>query len=699
MNPKWISLCALAVAPSLTCAAEMVTLETATTRIGFDPARHGGIVSLVDKATGREFASRNPTAPLLYELRFDSVAPLTEADATNVSLAREGQTVVITAQHSNATVECRFTADTATGLVLARIRVQNNTGHALGSVRFPALVWPRKLEHDFLVLPRNDGCLIEAPGTSGPLPACVYPGSASLQFLARYDQTSGVYVATYDQAGFLKSFGVEKRGDDLRLALLHRPAVAAGGEWRTGYDVALGTFQGDWQVAANIYKRWATQQPWCRRTLAQRVAEGDVPRWLTEPSLFYAYSLRNASGNRLPRVAEQAACWQELLGAPATMMLMAWEKQGPWVAPDYFPPFGGEHAFQAATAALHTNGHHTLVFLSGLNWTLRKQGGCDAGTLDDTAAFQQRGAASAICESNGLPRCTGKVGAGVGEYSQICAATPLGRELLLGAALASQRLGIDCVQADQIVGGGLPPCYSTRHGHPPGGGNWCAQALYQLFDEIRRTGKKHDANFAWSIEEPSEFLIPVLDTYHARDYAQGRWPRDGAGIIGVPLFTHVYHEYMHGYGGDSCGITTAPSLAALYQQAMNLVCGKTPAVAVWTRDFDPRKTDPAQLRLLRQHAELWRGPAREFLVFGERVASPPLAVPQVQHKFFVYAGQPEHKLAQPAVLHSAWKLPDGRSGTVYVCAAQDTIEFEAGGTTFKLQPGEARFVEHSTRQP
>ena len=38
-----------------------------------------------------------------------------------------------------------------------------------------------------------------------------------------------------------------------------------------------------------------------------------------------------------------------------------------------------------------------------------------------------------------------------------------------------QQLGIDCVQVDQIVGGGLPPCYHPDHGHPPGGGNWCAK--------------------------------------------------------------------------------------------------------------------------------------------------------------------------------------------------------------------------------
>ena len=710
--------------------AAIVTLETDTTRIGFDPDRNGAIVSLVDKATGRDFAAPKTSAPLLYALSFTNAPSLTEADAAGVTVKRDGNSVVIAAaRHTNAAVavECRFRTEPGSSLIFSRIAVRNDSGHALTSVRFPALAWPKQLgaspEQEFLVLPRNDGCLIQSPATIGWLPSAPYPGSASMQFLAHYDDTAGLYAASYDSRCFTKSFGVEKRGDVFRLAMMHRPAlgwiatsgrdsssaqslsrpeVAIHQKWRTEYDVVIGTFRGDWQTAAGIYKRWALQQPWCRRTLAQRVADGDVPRWLTEPSLFYAYSLRGEVeprkiGNRLPQVPQQAGAWRELLGGPTTFMLMAWEKLGPWVTPDYFPPFGGEKDFKAATTALHANGHRTLVFLSGLNWTLRKQGGCDAGTLDDTAAFEKRGVASAVCGPDGQPQRWGKPNADVGEHAVICPATPLARELLLGAALECQRLVIDCVQADQIVGGGMASCFSDKHGHPRGGGNWSATALYKIFDEVRREGKKRDPNFAWSMEEPGEFFIPVLDTYHARDYAQGRWPRDGAGVIGVPLFTHVYHEFMHGYGGDSCGVSTSANAGTLYQQGMNLVCGKTPGVAVWTRPYDPKTTDAVQARLLRGHVELWRGPAREFLVFGRRVAAGPLDVPTVRCKFFTGGDRPPRELDVPAVLHSQWRLPVGDEAAVFVCVGNGPVSFTAFGQRFELVPGEVKFLPLTTR--
>jgi len=415
-----------------------------------------------------------------------------------------------------------------TPLIHGRIVVSNGLDRTLQSVRFPIIDQPRQLgadaSRDCLLLPHCDGILVRNPSDVGWLPTLSYPGGASLQAVARYNDRAGLFLATFDASGQTKQFSNEKRGKTLRMAITHTLSLVRGGSWQSDYDVAFGTFHGDWQCAADLYKAWAVKQPWCARTLAQRVAAGDVPRWIAEPSLFYAWSLRGqltpqTFGNRLPQTAAQADAWQTLLDAPTTLMLMSWEKHGPWITPDYFPPSGGETAFTDTVHQLHAKGHHAFVFLSGLNWTLLKDR-----------------------------------------------------------------------------------------------------------------------------------------------------PRDGKHTEGVPFFTHVYHAYIDGYGGDSCGVSETAQASALYQQGMNLVCGKAPGVAVWTRAYAPAQTDAAQTRLLRDHVRLWKT-APEFLVYGDRLATPPLDVPATTNRFWVGANQPPRELAVPSVLHSVWRAPDGRTATVYVCIA------------------------------
>jgi len=683
--------------------AAPVALENGCVRVAFEPTLHGAITALTDLKTGAGFVATNTAA--LYELSFlDGAKVLTTADAEHTAVRQEGDEVVIAARRHaglDVSVTCRFRLVAGSPLIHGRIAVSNGLDRALRTVRFPIIDQPRTLgpdaSRDCLLLPYCDGLLIRNPVGCDWLPSLAYPGSASLQCFARYSDQAGLFVAAFDSGGHTKSFAVEKRDKALRTAVSHTLSLLRRGAWQSDYDVVFGTFQGDWQAAADLYKSWAVKQRWCSRTFAQRVASGDVPRWIAEPSLFYAWSLRGdlepkKFGSRLPQAVAQADAWRGLLGEPATMMLMSWEKHGPWITPDYFPPFGGAAAFAETTKQLHANGHHTLVFLSGLNWTLLKDGACDAGHYDDVADFEAHGAAGAICDTNGLPQRF-KHHPDMGENATLCAATPQAREMLMTAALKCQDLGIDCVQADQIVGGGLAPCYSAKHGHPQGGGAWAAQALFGLFDEIRREGKRRSPGFAWAIEEPGEYFIPVLDTYHARDYAQGRWPRDGKTAEGVPLFTHVYHAYLPGYGGDSCAVSTNSQHSALYQQGMNLVCGKAPGVAVWTRAYDPSQTDAAQARLLRDHARLWRA-APEFLVYGDRLATAPLAVPAVTNRFWSAANRPPRELSVPSVLHSTWRAPDGATATVYVCVAGAPVTFVAGTETLTLQPGEAVLRKH-----
>lgn len=331
--------------------------------------------------------------------------------------------------------------------------------------------------------------------------------------------------------------GVERRGDALRLSFLHGVPRSETASYRLPYEVTFGTFSGDWQTAASHYKRWAVKQAWCRKTLAQRLGEGEMPKWLFDPSLFYVYTARGIMGsnlytNRMDRIC-QARAWKERLGSPVVLMPCGWEKKDIWVTPDYFPPLGGAEAFANFNQDLHRGGHHAFVFLSGLKWTLEKRLE-DRGVRVDQVAISpgNRGMAWATVSTQGVVQIDGAPDH-VGRNASICVATPMAREILLGNTLAGLGLGLDVVQADQIVGGGVPVCWATGHGHPRLRPMGAEGALRALRTHPPR-GARGPSRFRL-VDGRTQRIFHAGPRYGPRaGLRQGRWPRDSHTTIGIP---------------------------------------------------------------------------------------------------------------------------------------------------------------------
>ena len=88
------------------------------------------------------------------------------------------------------------------------------------------------------------------------------------------------------------------------------------------------------------------------------------------------------------------------------------------------------------------------------------------------------------------------------------------------------------------------------------------------------------------------------------------------------------------------------------------------------------------------------GPARQFLLYGERMLTPPLDVPEVRIPIWIQsAGKAEERMF-PAVVHSLWRLRDGRQGWVAVNVSGKAVEGTAplrGGERVRLEAGAAVF--------
>jgi hypothetical protein len=690
MRRLMMGLLAAGVAPA-------ATLESDRLRVAFDDVR-GAMTSFVDRETGREFV-RGAGAGL-YELTFWDAARarvrLTEREA-RASVVVRGRTVVVTSTHEERKITVRVECRLAGAALACGIGVKNGSPLALQAVRFPAVEFPVRLgesaEDDRVLLPKCDGAVLENPEANLQGGAVSnYPGTASVQLLAFYDATAGIRVTALDGGGHRKAMGFNRRGAGLGLHMVHYPAVAAGQDFTLPYAVEMAVFHGDWETAAAEYRRWAVKQKWCRKRLDERI--GELPEWLRGMPFFYTMSARgltaeNQTALRYDMIAEQAEGYAKLLRSPVCAMVMSWEKHGPWVAPDYFPAWGGDAAFQTLMARLRAAGNRSLFFLSGLKWTLRK-----GAAFDATEAFAREGEAAAIVGEDGKTLVVGKPDQDTGQYGELCPATRYAQDLLSRVSRRATELGVTAVQVDQMVGGGSPACYSERHAHPAGGGHWQADAVYSLFARLRAEGKQRSKEFAFLIEEPGEFFIPVLDAYHARDYAEGRWPRDGRGIRGVPLFTFIYHDYLLGYGGDSAGISAGVSAQNVYSAAANLVNGKVAAAAVWGRYQPPERVERGQRELLAAALAMARGPAREFLLYGQRMPAPRLDVAEVRIPVWVQATGKGEDRVHPAVVQGLWRLRGGRLGWVAVNVSGKAVEVTSplgDGERVKLEAGAAVF--------
>ena len=673
---------AFAGEPQATEDGKAVTLENDPLRLVFHKGAKGNIAALVDKKSGVNLATPEGEPRRLYVIAYpDDTGKIQELSNNDAAEARyeversAGQVRLIetfgdhAGKKITATVSVTLRADSP--LSAWRIEVKNEADVLLKSVTFPIVSSPLSIgpggEGDAIALPVCDGCLIEKPlatmrkGMSRKGP---YPGGMSAQLMAYYGKPAGLYMATYDAAGHPKEFGTARREKDILFSYTHRFPEEKGKGWAMPYDFVLGTFQGDWHDAADIYKAWAVKQFWCAKTIAQRE---DFPAWLKEAPLFHTLSVRAQSKekgpyNSLPVLPEHVRRYCEALKAKECTMIMGWEKDGGWVTPHYFPPFGGADLFRKATSEILKDGNHTLVFLSGLKWTLKND--FNVKGFNDYPTFEKEGARWAVAGEDGKPLIRGVPDRDTGEYAQLCPATQYTKDLLTKIALQCVDLGISCVQMDQVVGMGSPPCYSKEHGHPAGYGVWQYERLRDLFAPMRSECRKKNPEFAFSIEEPAELAIPLLEVYHARDYSQGRWPR-GPGLLGVPLFTYLYHEYMLGYGGDSAGAGKFPNDMYVLQQALNLVCGKTPGISAWGSLVEASDIHPDQLRMLKAHTNLLSTSAREYLVMGRMIHPLRFDSPSVAVKVWDKATKKTFSMDFPGVLHSGWALPNGNRGYVF----------------------------------
>ena len=297
---------------------------------------------------------------------------------------------------------------------------------------------------------------------------------------------------------------------------------------------------------------------------------------------------------------------------------MAWERGGPWVYPDCFPPVGGDESMTRFCAMARQRGWNVGSFCNGTRWVTGRKDGYDGKKY-----FEEHRGAQTVCRREDGSLDVEDWGWRIGYRS--CMGQAETRRIAVDFVKRLVGWGMESIQFfDQNCNATTLPCFASDHGHPPVPGKWMATAMEDTVQGFRQAAA--DARQPGVIqftESPcNEYCLPSFEECDVRVSS----PSSGNAAEFVPVYNYLFHECIITQGMMSIG----PEPFSLpIRNAWNGVLGEIPG-AVMTGDgtllnretsnwapWRPKvgNNDDA-LEMIRAVTAIERGPGRDFLVLA-----------------------------------------------------------------------------------
>lgn len=264
-------------------AGETILEDSSTQIILHD----GRITSLLDMTRSLEHISPelDPVRGLFRIYFVKGIKPAGELDATQMTshvTRHAADSMEIRFEHSLATANVQVRLTEAPGESLWSISVQpKDAALAVGQVTFPVIVTPQldqgKVKR--YVFPVFEGRFAPVRETSRWRS---YPAYLFAQMIACVGVTGGFDLWTDDVAGHVKAFGFDKLRPGFAFGVCHQMPYRPGQMWKMPYKTRVRFCGNTWLDAADIYRVWASAQPWSSTLLRDRQ---DVPDLLRHPPL------------------------------------------------------------------------------------------------------------------------------------------------------------------------------------------------------------------------------------------------------------------------------------------------------------------------------------------------------------------------------------------------------------------------------
>jgi uncharacterized protein DUF6259 len=511
----------------------------------------------------------------------------------------------------------------------------------------------------------------------------LYPSTGmQMQFNAVYGENGkGLYVAAHDPGGNMKWFNLDS--DMANRTILFKVTHFPDNEWYPSqrfvmdYPVVLRFFEGDWYDAARMYRQWAIKQPWCRLGPVSR--RKDVPEWIKR-----GYIVLRNDWNGIDRTLENnrrnsIRMSKEFGFGLSCVWYQWWKGQGPNIpedtskeqkksAPSWGRLFKVADGVVDVVAKIQQHGSRVLGYYNIRCYDVIDESDEDlklarpnmARDLDGNIQYYNKAMSSDIQE--------------------MCFNSEWWRDRIVTMSkYLVGDLGFDGVYLDSF-GRNARMCYDTSHGHAHGGAKHFLVGEHILGERVRQAIKKLKPQAAIMTEASVEYFIDVADLklFHYNVIPDA-----------VPLWTAVYHDYQVCYGRTiSEADFTADSGKPFYMKTGNLfnMGAQIGRFFVETNECFPLEKGQEQALAFVKKVVAYKKLGHKYLTLGEMMRPPKILTP-------LPAVQTSERLrypaALPAILSSAWRAGDGKTGIFFTNISGSKLEFEWEVLTSDYRYGDA----------